>query len=135
MVNVELLGELDDDVVDRHIGQRLKVLRVNKKISVQILASVCDVTTQQYLKYENAEARIVPAKLVKLGIVLGVDPAYFFEGLKEGEAGAILSADVPQSDERFSQSVLEIGVLVQSIKSPDTRRQLKVLIQALAAQG
>jgi len=68
--------------IDRHIGARLRQGRVMNGLTQQTLADLIGVTYQQAHKYENGVNRISAGRLYIIARVLGVDVAYFFEGLQ-----------------------------------------------------
>ena len=67
--------------IDRHIGERLRRLRVTKGLTQQQMADLIGVTYQQAHKYEKGINRVAAGRLYKMARVLGVDIGYFFEGL------------------------------------------------------
>lgn len=71
----------DADPVDIHVEKRLCVRRQELGLTQKILAKRAGVSYQQLQKYEAAVNRISASKLFKLGCILGVPPAWFFEGL------------------------------------------------------
>lgn len=68
--------------IDAHVGQKLKEARINLKIAQKVLGDKIGVQFQQIQKYEKGSNRIGAGRLKILTQVLGVDFAYFFEGLQ-----------------------------------------------------
>jgi transcriptional regulator with XRE-family HTH domain len=68
--------------IDRHIGARLRRLRVTKGLTQQQMADLIGVTYQQAHKYENGINRISAGRLYMVARALGEDVAYFFVGLE-----------------------------------------------------
>lgn len=69
---------------DRHVGRRLRERRVQRGLSLAVLAGALGISTQQLRKYEAGVNGIPAARLPELAAVLGVVPAWFFEELEEG---------------------------------------------------
>ncbi len=140
------------DPVDRHVGQRLRLLRGLMGLSQEKLAQLAGVSFQQIQKYEQGTNRIGSGRLYRLSRVLGVQVGYFFEGLDaafdgvpaarqaagEGlaEEGASFVHDAPSPepaprifDRRES---LEMLRAFNRIEEPLVRRRLFELAKALA---
>ncbi len=69
------------DPIDVHVGQRMRVRRIQKNMSQSAVAGKMSVSFQQVQKFENAQNRISAARLYKLSRILDVPVEYFFEGL------------------------------------------------------
>jgi transcriptional regulator with XRE-family HTH domain len=69
------------DVIDIHLGRRLRRRRRILGLTQQQLASACGVRFQQIQKYECAANRMSAARLWQLSEVLEVPVSYFYEGL------------------------------------------------------
>jgi len=67
---------------DRHIGQRLRLRRMNLGMSQEALGAKISLTFQQIQKYEKGTNRISAARLFELANILDVDIGFFFEGLE-----------------------------------------------------
>jgi transcriptional regulator with XRE-family HTH domain len=77
------------DLIDIHLGRRLRRRRRILGLTQQQLAGACGVRFQQIQKYECAANRMSAARLWQLSEVLEVPVSYFYEGL---------SADLPSQD-------------------------------------
>ncbi|MFI4965236.1 MAG: helix-turn-helix domain-containing protein [Caulobacterales bacterium] len=69
------------DVIDIHLGRRLRRRRRILGLTQQQLAGACGVRFQQIQKYECAANRMSAARLWQLSEVLEVPVNYFYEGL------------------------------------------------------
>jgi transcriptional regulator with XRE-family HTH domain len=69
------------DVIDIHLGRRLRRRRRILGLTQQQLASACGVRFQQIQKYECAANRMSASRLWQLAEVLEVPVSYFYEGL------------------------------------------------------
>ncbi len=78
--------------VDVHIGKKLKLARLVRKISLVAVGDHLEVSFQQIQKYENGTNRIPASRLFELGNLLDVPMSYFFDGLHDNHDRA------PQSD-------------------------------------
>ncbi|WP_043367452.1 helix-turn-helix domain-containing protein [Belnapia sp. F-4-1] len=68
-------------VVDEHVGRRIRERRVMMGLSQQQLARTIGVTYQQQHKYERGMNRISAGRLFAVAQTLGIEPAWFFEGM------------------------------------------------------
>lgn len=71
--------------VDVYVGQKLKQIRTLRRLSQTDVALKLEISFQQIQKYETGSNRISASKLFELAQILGVSPAYFFEGLHDIE--------------------------------------------------
>jgi transcriptional regulator with XRE-family HTH domain len=69
--------------VDIHVGQRLKKLRVKRRLSQTDLARGVKLSFQQIQKYEIGSNRIAASRLHELACLLGVKENYFFKKLPD----------------------------------------------------
>lgn len=75
------MHEVDTGDIDRHIGQRVKEVRLLKGFSQQELGNELGLTFQQIQKYENGKNRISSSKLFCISRVFDIPITFFFEGL------------------------------------------------------
>ena len=68
------------DNFDRHIGQRIRLRRLDLKLSQQNLGDALGVSFQQIQKYERGVNQVSTATLIKIANELDVRPEFFFEG-------------------------------------------------------
>lgn len=73
--------------INRHIGDRLRILREKRGLSQADLGAVLDVSFQQMGNYEKGKHRLSAGALFLLARFLGTSPDSFFEGLAPAEAG------------------------------------------------
>src|SRR6059058_1305292 len=66
--------------IDRHVGLRIRMRRKELGVSQEKLAEALGLTFQQIQKYERAANRISASRLYRMGMTLGVDVPFFFEG-------------------------------------------------------
>jgi len=101
------------DLIDIHLGRRLRRRRRILGLTQQQLAGACGVRFQQIQKYECAANRMSAARLWQLSEVLEVPVSYFYEGL---------SPDMPAHDKETPEP-----------PEPMARRETHDLIQAFYA--
>jgi len=82
------------DLIDLHLGRRLRKRRRILGLTQQQLAGACGVRFQQIQKYERALNRMSAARLWQLAEVLEVPVSYFYEGLSPDLAAQ--GKEVPQ---------------------------------------
>jgi transcriptional regulator with XRE-family HTH domain len=69
------------DLVDRHVGIRIRERRLMLGLSQQQLANLIGVTYQQAHKYERGLNRISAGRLFEIAQVLSIGVGWFFEGI------------------------------------------------------
>lgn len=75
---------------DRNMGDNLRKLRLEKKISQEKLCAElqrrgCDIGRTTYAKYESGELNIRASVLIELRMIYGCNYDAFFEGLENPE--------------------------------------------------
>jgi transcriptional regulator with XRE-family HTH domain len=85
------------DVVDIHLGRRLRRRRRILGLTQQQLAGACGVRFQQIQKYECAANRMSAARLWQLAEVLEVPVSYFYNGLGQEAVAAEAEPPEPQA--------------------------------------
>jgi transcriptional regulator with XRE-family HTH domain len=74
-------GEPNANVVDLHVGARIRTMRRALGMSQNTLAKQLGLTFQQVQKYERGSNRVSASKLYEIARVFSVPPADFFDGL------------------------------------------------------
>lgn len=119
-------GKGKADLIDHHVGKRLKTRRVLLGLSQQDLGDAVNVSVQQIQKYEKATNRISSSKLYTLSQLLQVPISYFFDNIANADSNA---TDLPDR---------EVILLVHSykeIKDPKMRQKIMDLIKTMVGQG
>lgn len=84
--------------VDVHVGQRIRQRRWLTGMTQQRLAELVGIKFQQIQKYETGANRVSASRLWDIAEALGVNVAYFFEGLETEEPKAQVGAkNVPDN--------------------------------------
>jgi transcriptional regulator with XRE-family HTH domain len=66
--------------IDQHVGARVRMRRLLLGMSQEKLGTALSLTFQQVQKYEKGTNRIGASRLQHIAKVLGVPPAFFFDG-------------------------------------------------------
>ena len=69
--------------VDRHVGVRMRMRRLELQLSQTALAARLGVTFQAVQKYEAGAVRVSAGRLYDVAQVLQVGPGFFFEGVDD----------------------------------------------------
>lgn len=125
--------------VDKHVGSRVRMRRMMLGKSLESLAESLGLTFQQVQKYEKGTNRMGASRLVEIANILGVTPAYFFEGID----GADIKAVVDQEGVPIDHSVIDsfissrdgiaIALSFQRLTNPKLRHRIVALIEEIAA--
>jgi transcriptional regulator with XRE-family HTH domain len=125
------------DPIDRFVGSRVRARRVGIRLSQTKLGEAIGVTFQQVQKYENGTNRIGASNLFKIAKTLGVDVAYFFEGVQEiADSMMTDSPDVPlagvKEDPLTSRDAIELMHNYYRVKDANVRKRLAQFVKTLA---
>ncbi len=118
--------------VDAHVGKRVRKRRTELGLTQEHLALELEISYQQVQKYETGANRISAGRLYQVARKLGIEVAYFFEGLKEGaDAGPI----TPLGHGGANRSTIEIARNFAKISNSEVRSALNGLIKSLSRSG
>ncbi|MFZ1431037.1 MAG: helix-turn-helix transcriptional regulator [Geminicoccaceae bacterium] len=109
--------------IDRYVGSRLRNRRVMMGLTQQSLASLIGVTYQQEHKYEKGINRISGGRLFQMAQALGVEVAYFYEGLHDPR---------PIEPTKMQRLLLELTRNFIDIPSLARQEAICALVRALA---
>jgi len=111
---------------DHELGMRIRLRRVEMKISQSELADKLGVTFQQVQKYEKGVNRVGASRLQQVATALDVPVTFFFDSDgKSREVDSLLFID-----SAFSLRLLRAYA---SVKSQAIQRQFVSLIESIAA--
>jgi transcriptional regulator with XRE-family HTH domain len=111
---------------DHELGMRIRLRRVEMKISQSELADKLGVTFQQVQKYEKGVNRVGASRLQQVATALDVPVTFFFDSDgKSREVDSLLFID-----SAFSLRLLRAYA---SVKSQAVQRQFVSLIEGIAA--
>jgi len=124
------------NVVDLHVGGRVRMRRKMLGLSQERLADALKLTFQQVQKYERGANRVSASKLYEMARTLQVPVSYFFEGLADP-----ITAESDDIDEAAHRTVtaflsapegMELAALFPKIAKGRIRRQILDLVRAMA---
>ncbi len=124
------------DPIDKYVGSRVRTRRVGMRLSQTDLGRAIGVSFQQVQKYENAANRVSASSLYKIAKVLGVDVAYFYDGMAEyvpkarGKRGRGLSESFDEDPMR-SREAIELMHNYFRIGDSELRGRLFKFVKAL----
>lgn len=115
--------------LDARAGILIRTRRREIGMSQQVLAAACGVTFQQIQNYEAGSNRISYSRLVQIAKALQVAPAWFFEGLEDGQ----LDPEGSRQATEFFRSPEGQAIAHAATKlSPPIRRALADFARSLA---
>ena len=87
---------LEPDVVDVHVGRRVRQIRLLKNLTQEELGEKIGVSYQQVQKYETGANRISASRLYRIAVEFDVAPGWFFDGIEKVEVD-LPSTSIPRS--------------------------------------
>lgn len=113
--------------VDDHVGSRIRLRRTLTGMTQEQLAASLGISYQQIQKYETGANRVSAGRLFEIGQRLGVDVAYFFEGLN--------ATGLPQGMPHGGRNRVAIDLVRNflEIANEDQRSALANLVKTLKA--
>ncbi len=78
--------------VDVHVGKRIRHRRWLAGMTQQQLAESVGIKFQQIQKYETGANRVSASRLWDIAAAMGVDVAFFFEGMETAQNGGAAQA-------------------------------------------
>ena len=136
MANEESSAKKAPSPVDKHVGQRVRLRRIQAGMSQERLGEALGVTFQQVQKYEKGTNRISSSRLQHIARVLGVAVAYFFDGAPR-EEGTPAGAFAEDQQANYTVDILSTpeGVALArafaSINDPKVRRKIVDLVTTI----
>ena len=100
------------DLIDRHVGGKVRMRRLMLDISQEKVADALGVTLQQVQKYEKGINRIGASRLQQIARVLQVPVAFFFDGAPGGNGGAAAAAGADEVRDLHAFLATPLGVAV-----------------------
>src|SRR5580693_788936 len=119
---------------DIELGKRLRLRRVEQKISQAELSDKLGVSFQQIQKYEKGVNRMSAAMMVQIAAVLKVDVQYFFDELptgaknsKEIKTPILIDMSLAAHGPRLIGAFLKLKTDELRVRSPISRRKRSLL--------
>lgn len=123
----EVLSARKADLIDKHVGRRLRDRRRGLDLSQQDIANILSISYQQVQKYESGQNRVSAGRLYLLAHIMKTDVSHFYEGLPAGDeilSGRITDMDliIPELDTLPNVNVRDaLSDLVRAIKESKIR--------------
>lgn len=122
------------NLVDRHVGRRMRWRRRELKLSQEVLAGRLGLTFQQVQKYERGTNRISAGRLYELARALDTSIPYFFQGVEE--VGNGLAGGLAEESDDFTglidSDAVDLVVAFQSIPDPELRKSILAMVKRSA---
>jgi transcriptional regulator with XRE-family HTH domain len=119
------------DVINAHIGARLRALRLACGKTQVELGEVLGLSNQQVQKYEKGVNSLNLERVWMISRYFGVDIAYFLDGLDEAAQGAMLGFPALEERPDNHRRRLALAEALQRIRSPSMLRGLLQLLHAV----
>jgi len=119
--------------VDVYVGQRVRMRRIEIRMSQEFLGEQIGLTFQQIQKYEKGTNRIGASRIQQIGKVLKVPASFFFDGAPGGWEGEVSSQTSPALLEVLGTR--EGQILINSfvrVTDAEIRRSFVCLIERTA---
>jgi transcriptional regulator with XRE-family HTH domain len=127
------------NLVDTHVGSRVRMRRMLMGMSQEKLGESLGLTFQQVQKYEKGVNRIGASRLFALAQVLGVNVQYFYDELNANHSDPMTAsgfserpADTYVVEFLASREGLELNKNFVKIMDPKVRRTIIDLVRSLA---
>nr|WP_280528909.1 helix-turn-helix transcriptional regulator [Aureimonas jatrophae] len=114
--------KVERDPIDVHVGNRLRIIRTARRLSLEELGRRIGVTYQQIQKYETGANRVSASTLYRISQVFETTPTFFFEGLEDNRA---------EEEPAAAREALQSSIALGRIEDQEVRRRLRMLIEAL----
>lgn len=109
------------DLIDKHVGNRIRERRRELHISQQDISEILGVSYQQLQKYENGNNRISAGRMFLLAHILKVEVNFFYQGL-------------PPSEELFKDKMNDLDFVmpeIDALQATSLRQALTDLVHAI----
>lgn len=120
---------------DMHVGQRMRLRRLELDMSQEKMADSLGITFQQIQKYEKGTNRISAGRLLDLSRTLQVPVGYFFEGLEEGASADDHGRASTITSVLEDPATLRVVRSFARIRDDRVRSQAASVIDAIVAAG
>ena len=123
------------NLIDKHVGRRLRWRRRELKLSQELLAEKLGVTFQQVQKYERGANRVSAGRLFELAQALNTTIPYFFEGADA--VNAAISKGLADGGGDFAGLIdadaVDLVIAFQAIEDPGLRKSILAMVKKWAA--
>jgi transcriptional regulator with XRE-family HTH domain len=127
------------DLVDKHVGSRVRMRRLMLGMSQGALADQLGITFQQVQKYEKGTNRISASRLQAMSYILQVPVSFFFEGAPQPAGTSQRPGEAPfpayVSDFLAEADGLKLVRAFMQISDAKLRRSLVRLVEEIGGEG
>jgi transcriptional regulator with XRE-family HTH domain len=116
--------------IDRHVGARLRLRRMQKGLSQSALAHAIGVTFQAVQKYESGDIRVSASRLYEIARFLETEIGFFFGSDDPDHAPC-----APAGDELDGRRTLQLVRSFHAIRDPQLQADLLRLISRLSGNA
>jgi len=81
--------------IDQHVGQRIRLARISRKMSQKQLSEKLGISFQQLQKHESGANRIGAGRIMQAAGALNVPISFFYDGIKR------FAADTDLAEQQF----------------------------------
>ncbi len=125
-------NERSPNIVDLHVGMRIRLRRRAVSVSQEKLAEALGLTFQQVQKYERGLNRVSASKLYDIARTLNASISYFFEGLAAPEMLSTVGVSEPDGAEFLYDLVMTPEGLELAALFPRIDRRHRKLVLEMA---
>jgi transcriptional regulator with XRE-family HTH domain len=124
------------NMIDAHVGARLRQRRMLLGISQEQLADMLGLTFQQVQKYERGTNRISASRLFQLARTLDTPITWFFEEIDSDNPTQVAEAGAEgdETDPMSRRETLELVRVYSRIDDRKVRKKLYEMAKALAEE-
>ncbi len=120
------------NIVDLHVGMRIRLRRRAVNISQEKLADALGLTFQQVQKYERGLNRVSASRLYDIARTLSASISYFFEGLADPQLINAINVAEPDGAEFLYDLVMTPEGLELAALFPRIERRHRKLVLDMA---
>jgi transcriptional regulator with XRE-family HTH domain len=124
------------DLIDFHVGQRVRLRRLILGLSQEKLGHGLGVTLQQVQKYEKGTNRITASRLQQIARTLSVPVRYFFEDQPSDQVGSngTEAAHHPETEFLSNRDAFRLNTAFPRIKDVKVRRAVIDLLSVMGEE-
>lgn len=120
------------DLIDCHVGTRIRMRRMELGIKPGHLATELQVTFQQIQKYEKGVNRIGAGRLQHIANLLKVPASFFFENAPSQQLNATQNGNPPEVEIFLTPEGAALAKAFIKIREPKLRRRVVALVEQIA---
>ncbi|MGK6317455.1 helix-turn-helix domain-containing protein [Neorhizobium sp. DT-125] len=124
------------NLIDVHVGSRIRLRRTTLKISQEKLADGLGITFQQVQKYEKGTNRVGASRLQQIATILNVSASYFFEDAPSASSSPNGKPLVQHEEDAVTSFLatregMELNLAFQRVENAKLRQNIVQLVKSL----